>query len=408
MLSVLRGVRVLDLTRMVAGPYGALLLADLGADVIKVERPGGDEVRAMGPTFVGEGEHKTSVYFAAFHRSKRSVVLDLTRAEGREVLYDLAKRCDVVIENFRVGVAEKLGCDAATLHRANPRLIVCGMTGFGRTGPDRDGTAFDLTLQARGGTMSITGEPGRTPARMGPPMGDLAGGMFAALAIAAALFDRERTGVGRAIDLSLLDCQVALLAYAASYALNGGPVLGPQGSGHAHAWPYRALTAKDGDFVVAVFTDRFWPGFCRALGLSHWADDPSLATHAQRRARQHELLAVIEPVLKERTVAEWLEVLGREEVPCAKVQGVDQVFADPQVRARAMIAELDQGPAGTILTAGNPMKFVGEWEREAHGPVPALGAHTAEVLRSVAGYDDTRIRALVADGVVLERDSARD
>ncbi len=400
MLSVLRGVRVLDLTRMVAGPYGALLLADLGAEVIKVERPGGDEVRAMGPTFVGEGEHRTSVYFAAFHRSKRSIVLDLTRDEGRAALYDLARASDVVIENFRFGVAEKLRCDAASLHAVNPKLIVCGMTGFGRTGPDRDGTAFDLTLQARGGTMSITGEPGRTPARMGPPMGDLAGGMFAALAIASALYERERTGVGRAIDLSLLDCQVALLAYAATYALNGGPVLGPQGSGHAYAWPYRALTAKDGDFVVAVFTDRFWPGFCRALSLDAWAEDPALATHAQRRARQAELLSVIEPLLRERTAREWLEALEREGVPCAKVQGVDAVFDDEQVRARNMVASLDQGPAGVIGTAGNPMKFVGEWESERHGPVPALGEHTDEVLRAVAGYDDTRIRALRAAGLL--------
>lgn len=400
MLSVLRGVRVLDLTRMVAGPYGALLLADLGADVIKVERPGGDEVRAMGPTFVGEGDARLSVYFAAFQRSKRSIVLDLTRDEGRAVLYDLARASDVVIENFRAGVADKLGCDAPALHACNPRLIVCGMTGFGRTGPDFDNTAFDLTLQARGGTMSITGEPGRVPSRMGPPMGDLAGGMFAALAIASALYERERTGVGRAIDLSLLDCQVALLAYAASYALNDGPVLGPQGSSHAYAWPYRAFSASDGDFVVAVFTDRFWPGFCQAIGVQAWADDPGLRTHAQRRAREGELLSVIEPRLRERTAAQWIERLRAAEVPCAKVQRVDEVFEDPQVRARAMIAELDQGPAGVVRTAGNPMKFVGEWERETHGPVPTLGAHTDEVLASVAGYSPEQIAGLRAAGLI--------
>lgn len=400
MLSVLRGVRVLDLTRMVAGPYGALLLADLGADVIKVERPGGDEVRAMGPTFAGEGEARLSVYFAAFQRSKRSVVLDLTQDAGRAVLYDLARASDVVIENFRAGVADKLGCGFEALHAVNPRLIVCGMTGFGRTGPDFDNTAFDLTLQARGGTMSITGEPGRVPSRMGPPMGDLAGGMFAALAIASALYERERTGRGRAIDLSLLDCQVALLAYAASYALNDGPVLGPQGSSHAYAWPYRAFSARDGDFVVAVFTDRFWPGFCRAIGVPAWADDPGLRAHAQRRAREGELLAVIEPRLRERTAAQWIEALRAEEVPCAKVQRVDEVFDDPQVRARNMIAELDQGAAGIVRTAGNPMKFVGEWEREQHGPVPSLGAHTDEVLSTIAGYGRDQIAALRAAGLI--------
>jgi crotonobetainyl-CoA:carnitine CoA-transferase CaiB-like acyl-CoA transferase len=401
-LSVLRGVRVLDLTRMVAGPYGALLLADLGADVIKLERPGGDEVRAMGPTFVGGSpeEGGMSVYWAAFHRSKRSIVVDLTRPEGRAVMHDLARASDVVIENFRAGVAEKLGCDHATLHGIEPRLIVCGMTGFGRTGPDRDATAFDVTLQARGGTMSITGEPGRMPVRMGPPMGDLAGGMFAALAIAAALYERERTGVGRAIDLSLLDCQVALLAYAGTYALNHGPVLGPQGNGHAHAWPYRAFAARDGNVVVAVFTDRFWPGFCRALGLLAWADDPALATHAQRRARRAEVEPEVERRMRERSVREWLEAFEREEVPCAPVQSVDEVFRDPQVRAREMIASLDQGPLGTIFAPGNPMKFEGEWQGERHGPAPALGAHTDEVLTTVTGYSRERIDALRAQGVL--------
>jgi crotonobetainyl-CoA:carnitine CoA-transferase CaiB-like acyl-CoA transferase len=401
-LSVLRGVRVLDLTRMVAGPFGALMLADLGADVIKLERPGGDEVRSMGPTFVDQGSEggPLSVYWAAFHRSKRSIVVDLERPEGQAVLRDLARASDVLIENFRAGVAEKLGCDHASLREIAPRLIVCGITGFGRTGPDRELSAFDLTLQARGGTMSLTGEPGGAPVRMGPPMGDLAGGMFAALAIAAALYERERTGVGRAIDLSLLDCQVALLSYAATLALNDGPVLGPQGSGHAHAWPYRMFSARDGALVVAVFTDRFWGPFCRALELDALGADPALATHAQRRARRAELEPLIERRMAERSVREWLEALGREGVACAQVQSVDQVFEDPQVRAREMLARLPQSPSCTVRAAGNPMKFTGEWEGEVHGPAPALGAHTDEVLSTVAGYSPARIAALRAAGIV--------
>jgi crotonobetainyl-CoA:carnitine CoA-transferase CaiB-like acyl-CoA transferase len=401
-LSVLRGVRVLDLTRMVAGPYGALLLADLGADVIKLERPGGDEVRAMGPAFVprDDGREPLSIYWAAFHRSKRSIVVDLERPEGREVLRDLARASDVLIENFRAGVAERLGCDHESLREVAPRLIVCGITGFGRTGPDREQTAFDLTLQARGGTMSLTGEPGRPPVRMGPPMGDLAGGMFAALAIAAALYERERTGVGRAIDLSLLDCQVALLSYAATLGLNGGPVLGPQGSEHAHAWPYRMFAARDGSLVVAVFTDRFWAPFCRALGLEPLGADPTLATHAMRRARRADLEPLIERRMAERSVAEWLEALTREGVACAKVQSVDQVFADPQVLARNMRAELPQGLDRPVFAAGNPMKFTGAWEHETHGPAPDLGAHTDEVLATVAGYPSARIAALRATRVI--------
>jgi formyl-CoA transferase/CoA:oxalate CoA-transferase len=376
-----------------------MLLADLGADVIKVERPEGDEVRAMGPTFKGEGAGRTSVYFAAFHRSKRSIVLDLTRPEGREVLWDLARASDVLIENFRVGVAERLGCDARTLHQHNPRLVVCGMTGFGRTGPDRDAAAFDLTLQARGGTMSLTGEPGRPPVRMGPPIGDLAGGMFAALSIAAALYDRERTGRGRVIDLSLLDCQVALLSYAATYALNSGPVLGPQGSAHAHAWPYQSFATRDGAIVVAVFTDRFWPSFCRALALSDWVDDASLATHAQRRARSDELRPVIERRMRERTTRAWIEALEQEGVACAPVQSVDEVFEDRQVRARAMLAELPCADGSSLWAAGNPMKFDDEWQDERHGAVPMLGEHTGEVLREVAGYDAATIARLEALGV---------
>ncbi|MDP3278377.1 MAG: CoA transferase [Deltaproteobacteria bacterium] len=396
MLSVLRGVRVLDLTRMVAGPYGAMLLADLGAEVIKIERPGGDEVRGMGPHFRGD----LSVYFAAFHRSKRSMVLDLTRPEGRAVLLDLAAQSDVVIENFRVGVAERLGCDAVTLHARNPRLIVCGMTGLGRTGPDRMDSAFDLTLQARGGTMSITGEPERVPVRMGPPMGDLAGGMFGALAIAAALYERERSGRGHVIDLSLLDCQVALLGYAATFALNADQVLGPQGSAHAHAWPYQAFVASDGPLVIAVFTDRFWQGFCTALGDPAKGSDPRYATHAQRRAAQHALLAWIEPTLLSQTVAHWLALLRQEQVPCAAVQSVDQVFADPQVKARAMVAELAQPHGEALFAAGNPMKIDDSWEHERHGPVPGLGEHTREVLRQVCAYTEQDIDALVARGVL--------
>jgi formyl-CoA transferase/CoA:oxalate CoA-transferase len=397
MLTALQGVRVLDLTRILAGPFGTMLLADLGAEVIKIERPDtGDDTRQTGPHFV-EGE---SVYFMSVNRGKKSVCLDLSVPEGRAVLHDLARHCDVVIENFRPGVAERLGCDAATLHAIHPGLVVCGMTAFGRTGPDHEQPAFDLTLQARGGTMGITGEPGRMPVRMGPPMGDLAGGLYAALAISAALYERTRTGRGTFIDLALLDCQVSLLAYAAAFHLNAGDVLGPQGSAHAHATPYQAFPTADAPIAVAVFTDRFWPGFCRALGERAWGEDPALRTHAQRRARGNELLDAIAARLRTRSSREWLALLAAEGIPAAPVQSIDGVFADPQVLARGMVVEMEHPTAGRVRAAGSPLKGSDPSTPARPAPPPRLGEHTDEVLRTVAGYDAARLAALRAQGVV--------
>jgi formyl-CoA transferase/CoA:oxalate CoA-transferase len=397
-IHALKGVRVLDLTRVLAGPFGAMTLADLGAEVVKIERPdGGDDTRATGPHFV-QGE---SAYFLAVNRGKRSVCLDLSLPEGRATLHALAREADVVIENFRHGVAERLGCDAATLHAINPRLVVCGMTAFGRTGPDRDAPAFDLTLQARGGTMGLTGEPGRLPVRAGPPIGDLAGGLYAAIAICAALVERERTGKGSAIDLSLLDCQVALLTYAASFWLNAGVTLGPQGSAHAHAWPYQAFEAADGPLVVAVFTDTFWPPFCRALGREDWAKDATLARATDRRARAEELLRVIEPALLDEARDVWLARFKREGVPAEAIQSVAEVFADPQVLARAMAQPLEHPRAGSIRVAGSPLTAA---EGGTSAAPPLLDADTTEVLRTWLGWDDARIDALRASGVVGRRE----
>jgi len=396
-IGALRGVRVLDLTRVLAGPFGAMALADLGAEVVKVERPdGGDDTRATGPHFV-RGE---SAYFLAVNRGKRSVCLDLAHPEGRATLHALAREADVVIENFRHGVAERLGCDAATLHAVNPRLVVCGMTAFGRTGPDRDAPAFDLTLQARGGTMGLTGEPGRLPVRAGPPIGDLAGGLYAAIAICAALVERARTGKGSAVDLSLLDCQVALLTYAASFWLNAGAVLGPQGSAHAHAWPYQAFEAADGPLVVAVFTDTFWPPFCRALGRDDWAGDPSLARAADRRARAEELLRVIEPALLDAPRGQWLARFRREGVPAEPIQSVAEVFADPQVLARGMAQGFEHPRAGPVRVAGSPLAAP---EGGEAGAPPVLDADTDAVLRDWLGWDDARVAALRASGAAGAR-----
>jgi len=395
-MNSLRGVRVLDLTRMLAGPYGTMLLADLGAEVLKVERPGtGDDIRAVGPHFV----HGESVYFLSVNRGKRSVALDLARPEGRALLRRLAARCDVVVENFRAGVAERLGCDAATLMADNPRLIVCGITAFGRSGPDRDLPAFDLTLQARGGMMGLTGDPAGPPVRCGVPMGDLAGGLFSALAVSAALYERERTGEGRFIDLSLLDCQVGLLTYAAGNWLMAGDDMGPQGSGHAHAIPYQRFATRDGHLVVAVFTDGFWPGFCRALGRPEWADDPRLATQAARRSNMDEVRSLIGQRLSVDGTSEWLSRLYAEGVPAGPVQRVSEVCADPQVLARGMVATMEHPTAGTVRTAGDPLR-AGEAGREGFRAAPVLGADTDAVLGELLGMGSAELTGLRDMGVV--------
>jgi len=395
-MSLFRGVRVLDLSRMLAGPYGSLLLGDLGAEVIKIEEPeGGDPMRGMGPPFLPGGE---SAYFVAVNRNKKSVALDLARPAGRQVFLDLVRVADVVWDNFRPGVMERLGADYATLARINPRIIACSLSAYGQEGPYRDYPAFDLALQAMGGAMSITGEAGRAPARMGLPMGDLAGGLFGAFAVAGALFRREQTGQGSRIDLSLLDCQVSLLTYIAQYFWTDGKVPGPMGSGHASVVPYQALAARDGYLVVAVFAEKFWAGFCRAIGLPNLERDPRFESNSRRLEHSHALLPILEEVLKTRTVADWLEALRREGVPAAPIQSVDQVLSDPQVGLRRMVVEMAHPRHGPLPTLGTPIKVDGDMGPDVR-PAPDLGAHTEEVLHGLLGYSSERLRALRAEKV---------
>lgn len=393
----LRGARVLDLTRILAGPFATMLLADLGAEVLKVERPAeGDDTRATGPHFI-EG---ISAYFASINRGKKSVALDFSKPEGRAVLFDLVSRSDVLVENFRSGVSDRLGLTRETVSERFPRLVMVGMSAFGRTGPDAALPAFDLTLQARGGTMGLTGEPGGAPVRMGPPMGDLAGGMYAALAVSSALYERERTGKGAFVDLSLLDCQVSLLTYAASFYLNAGAVLAPMGNAHAHATPYESFETADTPVVIAVFTDRFWPEFCACIDETAWARDPSLATHAQRRASSERWLPRAREVLRTRPARAWLERFYAAGVPSAPVNSVDAVFADPQVLARGMRAELASSDGPALRAAGNPLRATSDGSPQRYEGPPRLGAHTEEILRGIAGYDDARIGALRAAAVI--------
>ena len=395
-MKLLEGLRVLDLSRMLAGPYGSMLLADMGAEVIKIEEPdGGDPMRVMGPPFLPDG---ASAYFLSINRNKKSIALDLTTPAGRDVFLDLARGADVVWENFRPGVLTRLGCDYAALTRVNPRLVLCSISAYGQNGPYRDWPAFDLALQAMGGAMSVTGEAGSRPIRMGLPMGDLAGGMFGAFAVVAALVRRQTTGVGTHIDLSLLDCQVSLLTYMAQYYWTDGRVPGPQGSGHASVVPYQALATRDGYLIIAVFAEKFWRGFCVAVDHPDWERDPRFATNRDRVANRTELMTLVEAALATRTTDDWLSRLQAEGVPAAPILGVDRVLVDPQIKHRQMVVEMQHPRHGATPTLGTPIKADGEMGLDVTPP-PRLGEHTEALLRRL-DYDTARIDALRETGVI--------
>ena len=396
-MKLFAGVRVLDLSRMLAGPYGSMLLADMGAEVIKIEDPdGGDPMRAMGPPFLPNGE---SAYFLAINRNKKSVVIDLTQAAGRGVFLDLVRKTDVVWENFRPGVLARRGCDYPALAAVNPGIVMCSISAYGQDGPYRDAPAFDLALQAMGGAMSLTGEEDGPPVRMGLPMGDLAGGMFGAFAVAGALYRRTIAGVGAHIDLSLLDCQVSLLTYLAQYFWTDGRVPRRIGSAHSSVVPYGALPTRDGHLIVAVFAEKFWGAFCRAVDHPEWAQDPRFATNRDRVAHRSVLLPLVERAFAERTTEEWLTRLRQHDVPTAPILSVDRVLADPQVRHRGMVAEVHHRDLGTLPTLGTPIKIDGADKVDLDSP-PSLGEHTDETLKTVLGYADVRVAELREAGAV--------
>jgi formyl-CoA transferase/CoA:oxalate CoA-transferase len=392
----LSNVRVVDLTRMLSGPYCTLLLADLGAEVIKIEDPdGGDRTRLMGPKLPGG----MSAYFLSINRNKKSLTLDLRKDEGREILYRLVEKADVLASNFRPEALRKLGCDYDTISRYNPGIIFCSITAYGQTGPDQNLPAFDLTLQARGGAMSITGEPGRPPVRMGIPTGDLAGGMGAALSITSALFARAESGEGRMIDISLLDCQASLLTYVSQYYFISGDIPEPIGSGHQTVVPYQAFRTGDGYIVIAIFVEKFWRKLCSVLGADDLAEDPHYITNELRRQHRGELIPILERLLLSRTSAEWLETLREEGIPSAPVSSVDQVFEDPQILARHMVAEIRHPVYGKVKTVDNPLKMTGLPEGNLKA-APLLGEDTDRLLKELLGFDEGRIEELRAGGIV--------
>ena len=387
----LEGVRILDLSVLLAGPFGSMILADLGADVIKIELPGReDQARHMPPHYVGE----TSAYFVAFNRNKRSLALNLKDEEGYRLFLELVKRSDVVYDNFRPGVLERLRADYETLRKVNPRIISASVTGYGLTGPEKDKPVLDLIVQARGGIMSFTGEPGRPPVRMGVPMGDMGGSLFVAHGILAALYQRERTGAGQKVDVSLLDCQIYLSSYRAQYYLTGGEVARPLGTSHPSVVPIRAYECGDGRWVVLdCALQHFWEGLCEALGHSEWREDPKMLDRPLRLANRDYVDAKLAAIFRADTADRWLARMEARGVPCGPIQSIDEALADPQILAREMVVEMEHPALGRIRTFNTPIKTEGTWGTRP-APPPLLGEHTEEILREVLEMRDEEIARL--------------
>lgn len=395
--ALLEGIHVLDLTRVLAGPYCTMMLGDLGADVIKVEAPGrGDDTRGWGPPFAKGGE---SAYFLSANRNKRSLTLDLKSKKGLAVLCDLVRWADVLVENFKSGTLEGWGLGAVELEAIQPRLIACSITGYGSTGAGRARPGYDFIVQAEGGFMSLTGPEEGEPFRAGVAIADLSAGMYAASAILAALLARERGGGGRRIDISLMDAQISLLSYVASNYLVTGDVPRRFGNAHPNIVPYQAFRARDGYFAFAAGNDLQWSRFCEAVHQPGWTSDARFATNPQRMAHRADLVGALQSLFSQRTVAEWLEVCRGAGVPAGPIRTLDQVFADPYVKEREMVLEAEHPTAGTLAMVGSPFKISGGRVEVRHAP-PLLGQHSEEVLRGELGYSEARVQELRASGVV--------
>lgn len=372
----LAGITVLDLTRVLAGPYCTMVLSNLGARVIKVERPGtGEDSRAFGPHVNGE-----SAYFLSLNHGKESIALDLKQAEDRAVFERLLERVDIVVENFRPTAMARLGYDWPSLHARYPRLIYAACSGFGQTGPYADRPAYDMVVQAMGGVMSITGQPDGPPTRVGTSVGDITAGLFTVIGIQSALLERARTGEGQMVDVGMLDCQVAILENAIARYAATGEAPKPLGSRHPSITPFEAYHAADGFIIVAAGNDPLFRKACAALGLPELADDPRFLTNADRGTHVDELKAAFEAALGTRTVDEWLETLQAAGVPCGPINDVGTVVNDPHIRARNMIAALADGANAGFAVAGNPIKMSGHADVPTRPAAPALDADRDRIL----------------------------
>ncbi|SEJ73031.1 CaiB/BaiF CoA-transferase family protein [Pseudomonas sp. NFR16] len=406
-MGALSHLRVLDLSRVLAGPWAGQILADLGAEVIKIERPGnGDDTRAWGPPFLkgprGENTSEAAYYLSA-NRNKHSVTVDFTRPEGQKLVRELAARSDIVIENFKVGGLKAYGLDYASLQAQNPRLIYCSITGFGQTGPYAKRAGYDFMIQGLGGLMSLTGRPegedGAGPVKVGVALTDILTGLYSTSAILAALAHRDQGGSGQHIDMALLDVQVACLANQAMNYLTTGTPPRRLGNAHPNIVPYQDFPTADGDFILTVGNDSQFRKFAEVAGQPQWADDPRFVTNKQRVAHRAELIPLIRQATVFKTTAQWVAALELAGVPCGPINDVAQVFADPQVQARGLKVELPHALGGVVPQVASPIRL-SETPVEYRRAPPLLGEHTEDILTRVLGLQEAEVAALREIGVV--------
>ena len=401
MSGPLSHIKVLDLSRVLAAPWTGQNLADLGAEVIKVERPGkGDDSRAFGPPWLKDANGKDtreSAYFAAANRAKKSISVDLSKPGGQDIVRRLAAQCDVLLENYKVGDLARYGLAYDDIRKSNPGIVYCSVTGFGQTGPDKDRPGYDFMIQGMGGLMSITGErddlPGGGPQRVGVPIVDIMTGMYATIAVCAALEHRSKTGAGNYIDMALLDTQVAFLANQSMNYLATGETPQRLGNAHPNIVPYQTFRTKDGDIILACGNDNLFGKFCAAAGCSELLADARFATNGKRVENRAELTPVLAAIFARRTTRDWVAALDQAGVPNGPINSIEQVFQEPQVIARGMRIELEHPVAGKVPLVASPMRF-SQTPIRHETPPPTLGQHTEEILRGTLKMNDAEIAAL--------------
>jgi len=393
----LKGIRVIDLTRIIAGPFCSMVLGDLGAEIIKVEQPKiGDESRAWGPPWVGEN---VSAYFISINRNKKSLTLDFKQLQGREVFKKLVRKSDVVLENFRPGTMDELGIGYEVLRQINPGLVYCDMTGYGTDGPYRDKPGVDVIVSAVGGLMSITGPPEGEPVKVGVPLTDVLTGLYSFGAITSALLRREKTGRGQRVSVNLLAMQLATLINIGSNYLIGGIIPRRWGSAHPNITPYEAHRAKDDYLIFGVVNERMWKSFCQLLGMEELKDDPRFSDNSRRLQNRQALMEIINGKLAEKTVQEWIPLFDQAGIPCGPINTFDRVFSDPQVQHLGLVQEVEHPQYGKVKVVGPPAIF-SESQIGIQSPPPMLGEHNEEILTQLLGYADEEVQELKERGVI--------
>lgn len=395
MPGALTGIRVLDLTRVLAGPYATMVLGDLGAEVIKIEQPGtGDESRNFGPFKNG-----FSLYFMSVNRGKQSLTLDLKTLHGKEIFLELVKQSDVLVENFRPGAMKKLGLDYETLKQSHPSLIYAACSGFGQTGPYAERRAYDMIIQGLGGIISITGEPNRPPVRVGTSISDITAALFTAIGILSALNHRNRTGEGQLIDVAMLDGMVAILENAIVRHSATGEIPQPLGSQHPAITPFEAFESADGHIIIAIGNDSLWRKFCEHVNRPDLVNDERFGTNASRTTNHNQLYPILTEIMRERTTDQWIEGLDALGVPCGPINTIDKVVSHPQVLAREMIAKVSHDITGSVEVPGVPIKL-SETPGQVTDPAPTLGEHTTKILTGLLGMSPETVDRLEREGVV--------